>query len=734
MRTTRAGGLKTLLLALLWALSVAALCVPLTGVAQDAGSTGWERTLPDTGLWLVAAVAVALGYRSLGQRRRSFGNVRLWILALLFAAVTTLGESFANTGTAELVTAQKKLAFLYCAGRVPLFYMGMALLLQALTRYPVPAATGSRQTDGVPVPVPAWVESARKRAYTEPVEDEKPVRKPYRPPVPEWAAQWAEKRTALSQPAPVSQPVDDAMPGFPEPSVPGANPETVAQQAEPFRSRPTDTSQGAWAAQADKPLPYLPAAVANVAHAERAGLPVWGSALLLLVCWLPYLYAVWPGTVSNDSITQLKQIFGLIPLENGNPLAQTGLLWLAVRAGTGLFGSADAAVALYVCVQASLMAWLLGDTLRKIAYSGSPRWLVGLSTAFFALCPIFPVFAFCVGKDTVFSMAVLWLTLSVWRMLTALRPRATDTLCLCLSAAACALLRNAGAVLAGITLAAMLIRSLSVKRLSWRAPLMGLVVIGASLGLLYGVAVPALHALSARETENWSAPLQQVARTVAGGGLTDSELAAINAVLPTDQLQAVYNGELSDPVKTLWRSDATPEQKSAFYATWFRLGLKHPATYASAFFHNTYGYLMPGYVSTIKPNFLLGQQGHREKLAGIFDFSVSNRSAALKNTLQTLFDYAPFRLLCAPGLYGWFALFALAGVMGCRRRENAIAMLPALLTLLGCLFSAVNGYFRYAMPLYFMAPVLLALLSQALRSGQRGLQRAETQTEKELQI
>ena len=90
------------------------------------------------------------------------------------------------------------------------------------------------------------------------------------------------------------------------------------------------------------------------------------------------------------------------------------------------------------------------------------------------------------------------------------------------------------------------------------------------------------------------------------------------------------------------------------------------------------------------------------------------------------------RGLC--GLYGWFALFALAGVMGCRRRENAIAMLPALLTLLGCLFSAVNGYFRYAMPLYFMAPVLLALLSQALRSGQRGLQRVETQTKKELQI
>lgn len=734
MRTTRAGGLKTLLLALLWALSVAALCVPLTGAVPDAGSTGWERTLPDTGLWLVAAVAVALGYRALGQRRRSFGNVRLWILALLFAAVVTLGESFANTGTAELVTTQKKLAFLYCVGRVPLFYMGMALLVQALTRYPVPAETGSRQTDAAPVPVPAWVESARKRAYTEPVEDGKPARKPYRPPVPEWAAQWAEKRTVMSQPAAVSQPADDAMPGFPAPSVPDANPETVAQQAEPFRSRSTDTSQGAWAAQADKPLPYLPPTAANTAPPARAGLPVWGFALLLLACWLPYLFAVWPGTVSNDSITQLKQIFGLIPLENSNPLTQTGLLWLSVRAGMGIFGSADAAVALYVCVQATLMAWLFGVALRRMESGGSPRWLVGLSTAFFALCPVFPVFAFCVGKDTVFAMAVLWLTLTVWQMLTAPKPRAADTLNLCLSAAACALLRNVGAALAGITLVAILIRSLSHKRLSWRAPLMGITSIAVSLGLLYGVAIPALHVLPARETENWSAPLQQVARTVAGGGLTDSELAAINTMLPTDQLQAAYNGELSDPVKMLWKKDATPEQKSAFYATWFRLGIKYPTTYASAFFHNNYGYLTPGYVSTIKPNFLLGLQARRDSLADYFLYSVSNYALPLKNTLQSLFDYAPFRLLCAPGLYGWIMLFALAGVMSCRKRENAIVMLPALLTLLGCLFSPVNGYFRYAMPLYFSAPVLLALLSQALRTGRRGQHGTAEKKMKELPV
>jgi CHASE2 domain-containing sensor protein len=113
-------------------------------------------------------------------------------------------------------------------------------------------------------------------------------------------------------------------------------------------------------------------------------------------------------------------------------------------------------------------------------------------------------------------------------------------------------------------------------------------------------------------------------------------------------------------------------------------------------------------------------EGRTTQIDGLFDFTVNPAAETLKTALRSLFDYVPFRLLTAPGLYGWLALFALASVMGCRRRWNAIVTLPSLMTLAGCLFSAVNGYFRYAVPLYFAAPLLLALLSQALFSGRRG--------------
>ncbi len=716
---------KTLLLALLWALSLVAFCAVLTAPAGAEGTAGWTRTLPDTGVWFAAAVALGLGYRRLGRLRRGFSQPRLWILAALFAAVVTLGESFAQTGTAELVSSKPWLALLCFAGKAPAFYMGMALLTDVLSAGHAPtqretaASAAAAGKPPAPQPPPVWAVRASRKTGVSTTDT-----KPYAPPLPEWVAHpgqtdWMNDTLGTEPTA------------FPTDSVPAhvraqtartrdtENTETPARASAPYRRR-TETARGAWAYRnaADGDDFILPPTE------RRGGIPVWGYLLLLLACWLPYLLAVWPGTVSNDSITQLAMIFGRKELSNGNPLAQTGLLWLAVQAGKGLLGSADAAVALYVTVQALLMAWLLAYTLRGMAETSAPGWLTWLAAAFYALCPIFPLFAFCVGKDTVFAMAVLWFTLMVWRAAGSKRPSAGVAAGLCLSAAACGLLRNAGAALAGVTLLALLIRGFGRAR-QWRAPLAALLSLGAAMALLYLVAIPGLAVQAAPETETWSAPLQQVARVAAGGTLTDGERDVIDAVLPTEELQSVYNGDLSDPVKKLWNADATPEEKNAFFSLWLRLSVQYPATYFSAFFHNSYGYLMPGYVSTIKPTFLLGMEGRTTLINGVFDFTVNSRAEGLKTALTSLFACAPFRLLCAPGLYGWLALFALAGILGCKRRGNAVAVLPALFTLVGCLFSAVNGYFRYAMPLYFLAPPLLLFLSQALFSGRRGREPAQ---------
>jgi hypothetical protein len=730
VRPSRAGW-KTLLLALLWALSLAAFCVSLigTGTAADAAAVSWTRTLPSTGVWLIAAVALGLGYRQLRRMPHALTHLRLWLLAAVFAAVLTLGESFAQTGMATLVTGQPSLALLYFAGRAPVCYLGMVLLMEALThRRAAPttdAGTAAAGEDAAQVvrARPLWAVRAEQVALGG--KQSLPSTGKYTPPVPEWAARreptvWSPEKQSID-PVPLtsasSQPdvLQDALQDTPDAQL-SAEPYSPLTAAELYRCPAADIARGAWAPHPGAQPKYL---APKATPKGRDGLPTAIYALLLFLCWLPYLIAVWPGTVSNDSITQLAEIFGTKPLETGNPLAQTGLIWLAVQVGQALFHSADAAVALYVLVQSALLSWLLGYTLKRMAEARAPRWLTWMSGAFYALCPIFPVFAFCVGKDTVFAMAVLWFTLMVWRVLESKKLSLRTAVGLCLSVVACALLRNAGAAIAGVTLLALLIRAFTVPTRQWQVPLLALAVIGAVLLALNLAVVPALKAQPAAEAENWSVPLQQVARVAAGGTLTDEEIAVIDAVLPVEEIRTAYDGELSDPVKALWRSDASAEAKSAFFCLWLRLGIKYPATYLSAFFHNSYGYLFPGYVNTVKPTFLLGMEGRTTLIDGLFDFTVNPAAETLKTALRSLFAYEPFRLLCAPGLYGWIALFALAGILGRRQRRNAVCLLPAMLVLAGCLFSAVNGYFRYAMSLYLLAPLLLALLSQALATGRR---------------
>ena len=429
-------------------------------------------------------------------------------------------------------------------------------------------------------------------------------------------------------------------------------------------------------------------------------------------------------------MTQVLVIIGVEKLGNANPIFQTALIYFFRGVGKVL-GSADAGVFLYCMVQALLMAWLLGAVLSAQRSSGAPCWLTVASFLFYALCPIFPLFAFCVGKDTNFSMAVLWLSLLIARRLLPRpdgeKPSRWETPCLCAAAVLCTLLRNPGFYLALLTLLILLAFSLFGKRRAqgqWKAPVWAMGCTLAVYGALHLLLIPALGIEPMPATENWSLPLQQAARVAATHPLTDEEAAAIDGVLKLDKLAESYNGELSDPVKDLWRKDSTKEQTDAFFRTWRSLLRKYPLTCLSATFHNTYGYLCPGFLSKIKPTLLIGRQKTMTPaLEAAFPYSVNPRADDLKALMDKLSDFAPFRVWIAPGLYAWACLFALARLLRSRRKQLLIAAVPALFSLTGCLLSAVNGYFRYAMPLYLCAPLLLWLCACCFESSEHAKER-----------
>lgn len=449
----------------------------------------------------------------------------------------------------------------------------------------------------------------------------------------------------------------------------------------------------------------------------------WKLGALLWLCWLPWYICLFPGTVSVDSISMLMITYGLEPLSNANPICQTALLWVFRRIGE-LAGSPDVGIALYCILQSALMAWVLGALVYEMLKNRAPRALSWGSFAFYALCPIFPVFAFCVGKDTNFAMAVLFLALEAWRISHRKQVRPVRLVCVSIAAIGCVLLRNPGIYLAVLTLALLLWWALRKSRRHekrWLAPLCGLASAVIVFAALHLAILPSFDIAPMPETEEYSIPLQQVARVAAGEALTPEQQEAVNGVLVLEKMHAEYNGELSDPIKNLWRTDATDEQKAAFWKAWPQIFMDNPMTCMSATFHNVYGYLYPGYVSTIKPTLIMGDHsGHTANTWGIFDFTVNPLSVQLKAFTDKLNENALYRLLVSPGLYGWITVFAAVWLMSRRGKRELISAVPALFTLAGCMLSAVNGYFRYAMPLYVCAPLLIWLVAQSVRGRQDG--------------
>jgi len=444
----------------------------------------------------------------------------------------------------------------------------------------------------------------------------------------------------------------------------------------------------------------------------------WKLGALLWLCWLPWYVCLFPGTVSVDSISMLMITYGLEPLTNANPITQTALLWV-FRKIAETAGHPDVGIALYCILQSVVMAWLLGALVCEMLKHRAPKVLVWGSFAFYALCPIFPVFAFCVGKDTNFAMAVLFLALEAWRIVHNQNVKPVRLVCVSIAAVGCVLLRNPGIYLALLTLALLLLWTLGKERRAekrWLAPLCGLISAAVVFIVLHTAILPMFEIAPMPETEEYSIPLQQVARVAAGEALTPEQQEAVNGVLELDKLHAAYNGELSDPVKDLWRKDCTDEQKAAFWKAWPQIVLDNPMTCVSATFHNTYGYLYPGYVSTIKPTLIVGDHsGRTANTWGYFDFTVNPLSASVKTFTNKLSENALYRLLVSPGLYGWITVFAAVWLMTKRGKRELLSAVPALFTLAGCLLSAVNGYFRYSMPLYVSAPLLIWLVAQFLR-------------------
>lgn len=444
--------------------------------------------------------------------------------------------------------------------------------------------------------------------------------------------------------------------------------------------------------------------------------------LTLCCCWLPYFIALLPGTVLFDTGTSLQQYFGLLPLRDDNPIFQTFLVGAFVNFGK-LLGNPSVGLILFLIVQIFSFIALITYMLILLLKNSASRTIRKIILIFYALNPVFPLYAITACKDVNFGIVVTWLAVSLYEIVLDanaffenLAKVVSLTVCLVL----CFLLRNAGAFLV-IACVPMLIL-LAKKHRKKVSIICGSVVL-AMLVFKY-LLIPAMGILPEWETANISIPLQTTARYVLyhPSDVTEEERKIISRVLDYDKIAEMYNLEISDPIKNIFNYDATEVDIENYYKVWLRQGMRHPLCYFDAIMNKSYGYLYPNHIDGVKPYVFVGISSRVNPLSSERVILASYFPEVIEFAEKVVWQIRKLPLISlvfSPGFYAWCIFLFFTMCTDKMKRRYLFVMVPALFVLIGCFASPVNGYFRYALPMVFCVPFLFGIAATATKEIER---------------
>ncbi len=447
--------------------------------------------------------------------------------------------------------------------------------------------------------------------------------------------------------------------------------------------------------------------------------------LLLVLCWLPLWIARFPGVVTEDAGRALQQYFYEAVRTNDHPYFFTLLMGGVVQIGLWL-GSGNLGVALFIALQIAFLSGVFAWSLRDMAKAGcSPavQWTV------FCLYAFLPVIASNVGiiiKDMLFSAAFVGYVLVLSRAVLSREKALADRrwwIAFLVFSCLVLLIRHNGKMVVWPMTAVLLIVFWKDAGLRKRLARTALILAPVLIAFAFQVFIekPALIAVDST-ADMLGVPLQQTARIIRDHeeSVTPEDREAIGALYPYDDLARLYSPRISDPIRIKYRyfDSVSLNDKLGFLRTWAKLGARHPLTTFHAFWTmngiyldptadgsvytcttlpaNYYKY--PAAVGSTQPEFLRGLRDRMFAVEAIW------RALPLVSQLNNV------------GLYPWllFLGFLLLGRTPWRRAR--LLYVPCLMILAGCLLAA--GFYsctRYAFPLVYGAPYLLAMTGTMLR-------------------
>ena len=448
---------------------------------------------------------------------------------------------------------------------------------------------------------------------------------------------------------------------------------------------------------------------------------------LLLLILIPVSLLAYPGQFMGDTLGIIAQGFRLqnyhpywspddsgMKLGNHHPVTYTLLLHYCIVAGKALFGAYNRGLYVSVLLQLIASVCAFAYCITALQRAG----VIRLGTAFvlalfYGLNSQVQLYLVLLSKDALYSAALLFFLTTAFELCCGERRKPTIAL-FAFSAVCCVLFRNDGIYVLVPTLVALLTQRGSRRA---TAVLLPAIVV---FWLVFGkVILPFAGVIPGSKREMLSIPFQQTARYLVEhpDDVTDSERAAIDGVLIFDRVAESYDPNISDPVKSLYREDATSDDMRRYFSAWKDMFVKHPATYVHAVLHNKYEYFYPD--ALIGRSFTFGWSADRMKATNQVceklgtDFHHPKRLESQRILYEGICDATismPLvgALLSAP-MYLWLFLFLLAFTLRRRNWDALVFLVPIFMIFLINLAGPTNGgYFRYTYPVMLYMPIALA--------------------------
>lgn len=428
--------------------------------------------------------------------------------------------------------------------------------------------------------------------------------------------------------------------------------------------------------------------------------------LIILGAYSPFLLLSFPGNLCWDVIGQIEQVTLGTGYSTHHPLVHTLLVGGLTQLGKSVFGSYEVGLFLYMLLQAALLSAALAATIAVLAGRGAKKSLLVVLLLLYCITPVYSNVVSTALKDVPFCAFVIGYVICYALILETpalLKNRKFVTAFIGLQIGVI-LLRNNGlyvVLLAGIGACIFLYKQYSRKeRLGSLLVFFGAGVIISKLVLL--LLTMSLSAAPGSKGEMLSIPFQQTARylQVYRNEISAEEKAAIEAVLgDVETIAGCYDPAIADPVKALFKKDASGAELAAYIGAWFTGLFKHPAVYVEAFLVHIYGWFTPTVSNSIRYEAaydLIKQGGlfpNAEKLL-IFYYRFANRFTLLGVLENT-------------GAAVWAMFFLGSFQRREKRRAQFFTGLPLWVSLLICMASpCFFMHPRYAFPILFTLPFL----------------------------